>query len=152
MRSAVIYYFKMDLRVSSYYQMSLTNLFNNRYFSEIYPKILESKKNLSLDIFKQRIFSQFQVNLENLFETEFILNFKCNIAIETIDNLEFYRFQYYIKYYQEYLDRENKKQQEEQDSMNKKNNIFNASNLMKDSKKMLGNPSMKMPTNLSNLK
>ena len=95
--------------------------------------------------FKNRVFKLFQVNLKNLQEIEFHLCFKCHLTISDFDNMEYYRMQYFVQNYTNYL--EEKKKQEEQQNNNGRNqkDLFKTDPgaLMKNAtKSMSGNTSM----------
>jgi len=131
---------------SNHYSLSQT--YSTSWLDNLYENIQnldKIRKEILIENFHENIFSMFQIDLEKWGEMEFVLTFKGRLNPETIDNLEFWRVQQYVNNYKEYL----KKQKEEEEKSNGKNNIFNQSNLMRDSQKMMGDTKKGMP-NISN--
>lgn len=86
--------------------------------------------------FLEKIYSFFQIDLEKWMEIEFHLVYKGRLTISEIDNMEYYRVQYFLQNYQNYLEEENKRKQEQEGKQNK--NMFDSpQKYMKESQGMM---------------
>lgn len=108
----------MDTSPSSYLQNPIywTNLFNNGNF-DLCAYILNLEEysfdNISFR-FKDNIFKSFQIDLENYFKMEFYLIHKSHCTFSELDNIDYYRYQYYVQNLNEYIEKENEKNNEDQ--------------------------------------
>ena len=69
---------------------------------------------------ESRVFSLFQISLENFFKTKFYLGLHLHIQPSEIDQLEYYEYWYYIKNLKEHLDKKNKAQKDQSDGQHEK--------------------------------
>lgn len=65
--------------------------------------------------------------MENWNKIEFIFCFKLHIAPSELERLEFYRIEYIIKQYEEYVEKENKQYEKQQSDTEKQYKSSNSS-------------------------
>lgn len=116
---------------------------------------LKEKDQYDQDLYNN-LFRMFQIDLEGFYKLEFILVKHLQMSLEEIDSLEYYRLQYLIENYKEYLEEE-KRQHEQEETKNKQ--MYNPDKMMSDSKSMTkgftgmgGMPKMPSMSGLSNYK
>ena len=90
---------------------------------------------------ESKVFSLFQISLENFFKTKFYLGHHLRLQPSEIDNLDFYEYTYYVQNLMEYLKQKQKQEGQQQEQQQEQ---------MADYKKYMPNPnsykSPKMPS------
>ena len=90
----------------------------------------------SYESVKDKIFQLFQIDLENWYETEFILIYKLNLNPSDIDNVDYYRIETWIENYKTWLEKEKEAREKEESG---KGHTLKNKELMKQSKDMMRN-------------
>ena len=102
------------------------------YYSKLITLIDDEENRES---FLEKLFSFFQIDLENWYEIEFILVFKGRMSISDIDSMEYYRVQYFMENYKKYMEEEKARNEEK----NGKDLFNNPEKFMKQSQGMMKN-------------
>lgn len=74
--------------------------------------------------------------MANYYETEFILIHEANCSFKELDDLEYYRMQYFIKNLNEF-NKKKKEQEEKNNGDNKGMKLFDKGSLMAESRSMM---------------
>jgi hypothetical protein len=69
---------------------------------------------------ESKVFSLFQISLENFFKTKFYLGINLRLQPSEIDNLDYYEYHYYVQNLKDHLDKKNKAQREQQEGADDK--------------------------------
>jgi len=92
---------------------------------------------------ESKVFSLFQISLENFFKTKFYLGIHLRLQPSEIDNLDYYEYFYYVQNLKDYLDKKNKAEKGQQEGAEDKVNKYRSGiNTNKYNKA----PSVKMPS------
>lgn len=86
------------------------------------------------------VFTLLQINLDNWFSVEFTLLKQLKLQLSELDNIEYYRTQYLIDNYKDWIDKE--KEREEKEKKNNDGASLTKSDLMKDANKMMSGSGM----------
>jgi sortase (surface protein transpeptidase) len=89
-----------------------------------------------------KVFSLFQISLENYFKTKFYLGLHLRLQPSEIENLYYYEYWYYVKNLQEYLKAKNKQQEDQQEQAEAQKNSYK----MHKTPKMPKVPNLKTPS------
>ena len=90
-----------------------------------------------------KVFSLFQISLENYFKTKFYLGVHLGLQPSEIENMDYYEYWYYVKNLQEHLKERNKQNKDQQEQANERTNSFKTPKMPKVPN--LKTPSLKMP-------
>jgi sortase (surface protein transpeptidase) len=91
---------------------------------------------------ESKVFSLFQISLENFFKTKFYLGLHLHIQPSEIDQLEYYEYWYYVQNLKDHLDKKNKAQKDQEQAQSEKYSTSKYTNPKVPSMNM---PSVKMP-------
>ena len=97
------------------------------------------------------LYSQFQINIENLVQNKVSLVRNFHIQPSEIERMPYWEYEYFLKYANQMIEEEQKEQEEQQEGYNMDSIKRNANSIMKgQSKNMPKMPSMpsmpKMPS------
>lgn len=67
---------------------------------------------------ESKVFSLFQISLENFFKTKFYLAHHLRLQPSEIDSLPYYEYWYYVKHLSDHLKEQDKERRKEQDGQN----------------------------------
>lgn len=90
-----------------------------------------------------KVFSLFQISLENYFKTKFYLGLHLRLQPSEIEDLYYYEYWYYVKNLQEYLKTKNKQQEDQQEQANTQTSSYKTPKMPKVPN--LKTPSLKKP-------
>ena len=69
---------------------------------------------------ESKVFSLFQISLENFFKTKFYLGLHLHLQPGEIDNLDYYEYFYYVQNLSDHLKNQQKKEGEQNEQMQEK--------------------------------
>ena len=107
-----------------------------------------SRKPLLTSQVASKVFSLFQISLENYFKTKFYLGIHLRMQPSEIENMDYYEYWYYVQNLQEYIKAKNKAETDQQEKQEKQSQSMRAAaapKMPKISVPSMKAPSMKMP-------
>ena len=95
---------------------------------------------------ESKVFSLFQISLENYFKTKFYLGIHLRMQPSEIENMYYYEYWYYVKNLSEYIKEKNKKQGDSQEQQSKQMSSMRSQYTPKMPKTpKISTPSLRMP-------
>lgn len=93
------------------------------------------------------LYSQFQINIENLVQNKVALVRNFHIQPSEIDRMAYWEYEYFLKFANEQIKEENKQQEEQSEGYDMNSMRRNADSMMKNAQSQYKMPSMpKMPS------
>ena len=90
-----------------------------------------------------KVFSLFQISLENYFKTKFYLGIHLRMQPSEIENMYYYEYWYYVKNLSDYIKEKNKQTKDQQEQANERQSSMSSKY---KTPKMPKVPTMRTPT------